>query len=447
VLLGPPEPERVRIHRALVHPLCLFLPLLLAPAAASGFTISDTVGDGTGEPLKWDTAEPVPFRFHYAGADELARLTMVDLMRQGFQTWADVPGAALSFEEGRIFVGPAAHHEGTDQVDGRSVIFFVESAWPHGGEVIALTSVSFAADGEILDSDLAFNSADHVFTTVDAGGAKDFLSIATHEAGHFVGLGHSAEADATMFAEYEDGDIFLRDLSPDDAAGLSALYPCRAEPCLGVVVWEDGKACDAGGAAPTVLALLLVGVALRRRRTGGALAVLGLAAVITLPGVADGTFVERLPVSVLGTEADAVVRARVVDTEAFYDGIVRTRVTLEVRETWAGESGGSVEIVVPGGLLDEPVEVIGPDGPLEKKLAGTRVFGAPRLVAGDEIVAFVDGSGIRGLSQGVFFVDGEQISRELSGLSFARVDGVPPLMTVAPGTVGELREMVERLER
>ncbi len=169
---------------------------------------------------------------------------------------------------------------------------------------------------------------------------------------------------------------------------------------------------------------------------------------MTLPGLADGSLVERLPIGVLGTEAEAVVHADVVGAEAFFDGgIVRTRVTLDVRETWAGAATEEIELVVPGGLLDEPVEVIGPDGPLKKKLAGTRVFGAPRLVEGDEVVAFLDASGVRGLSQGVFFVDGGAVRRDLSGLSFARVGGAPPLITEAPDTLEGLRDAVVAGER
>ena len=198
----------------------LILGLLLSlPGVAGAYSVADTNGDGTGEELRWDTSDPVPFRFHFRGSDELGVFTLPELTRRSFQTWADVGIARFSFEEGRIYTGPPTHHAGPSEVDGQSVLFFVEASWPHGSEVIALTSVSFAADGEILDADIAFNGADHTFTTTDTGGVKDYVSIATHEIGHFIGLNHSLDGEATMFAEYEDGQTFLRDLNPDDEAG------------------------------------------------------------------------------------------------------------------------------------------------------------------------------------------------------------------------------------
>jgi hypothetical protein len=53
----------------------------------------------------------------------------------------------------------------------------------------------------------------------------DYLSIMTHEAGHFLGLAHSADEDATMFARYLPGRTKMRDLMRDDVEGICAVYP------------------------------------------------------------------------------------------------------------------------------------------------------------------------------------------------------------------------------
>ncbi|MCO4773301.1 MAG: matrixin family metalloprotease [Deltaproteobacteria bacterium] len=451
----------MRTTGLLVKPLIFSLLVVLLHAdSAHAYVIADTVGDGSGEPLHWDTSEPVPFRFHFRGSDELEEFTLHRLTRASFQTWADVGVARFSFEEGRIFTGPAAHHGGPTEVDGQSAIFFIEANWPFAGEVIALTSVSFAADGEILDADIAFNGADHVFTTVETDGAKDFLSITTHEVGHFLGLGHSADTEATMFAEYEDGQTFLRDLNPDDEAGVQDLYPCNAEPCRGVVVWEDRKGCDAGtsggGAGAALLFLALGGGLIRRRRSaGGAALAAGLVAlVLMVPAPATSTLVEELPIEALAADADRIVRATVETSVAAFDGrTVSTRVTLTVAEDWAGSGNDTIEVVVPGGVLNEPVEVIGADGlPLHKPLAGTLVFGSPRLSVGDDIVVLIDGgapgegtSAVRGLAQGLFLVDEDGgVERDLSGLAFARVQGQEILPVAAPSTLSALRTALSR---
>lgn len=437
----------------------LFLTAFLIPTLTSShglaFGVADTVGDGSGAELKWPAGEVVPFRFHYRGSDELGPQTLQRLTRASLATWAEVPGANITFEEGRIFTGPAAHHAGPTEVDGQSAIFFIEGAWPFATEIIALTSVSFASDGEILDADVAFNGADHLFTTVDSGGSKDFVSIATHEVGHFLGLAHSADADSTMTAEYENGDTFLRDLAGDDVDGISYIYPCAAAPCDGAILWKErSNGCSSGDgmASLLVIGLGLGALGIRRRRAtlaalGGLVVVLG----VGLPGDAISSLMEEMPVQALAQGADRVVRGTVTETRAvFEDGFVRTYATVQVEENWAGEGGDVIELTIPGGLLDEPIEVIGADGePLAKPLAGTLVFGAPRLSEGEAVVVFVDGqdSGtVRGLSQGLFHVTPEgRLWRDLSGLSFARLGGGrSPLPVVAPDRIEGLRAAVSQ---
>ena len=443
-----------------MHPRIALVALLVLALTGGSSTANawTTAKTNDGIDLRWDNAAPVPFRFHFRGSDDLDPLVLQRLTRSAFATWAAVPGADVTFEEERIYVGAAAHHDGPSEVDGQSALFFVEALWPFATEVIALTSVSFAADGEILDADIAFNGADHTFTTVDTGGQKDFLSICTHEVGHFIGLNHP-EPDvpaSTMTAQYNDGDTFLRDLDPDDEEGLAFLYPCSGGQCLGAVDWTArAKGCSTGAEPSSPgAALLLVGLGLvlaggrtrRRRVPGPALASVGALSLLVLPGTAASTLVTELSIAELAAGAERVVLADVSAVQTRFDGIVRRTVQLDVLEYWAGSGSAELSLELLGGELEQPVDVFGADGlPLPKQLKGTIVFGVPDVAVGERIVAVLDGQNVRGLAQGLFHVapDGG-VWRDLTGLAFARTGSWPLLPVRAPSDVDGLRAALSR---
>jgi MYXO-CTERM domain-containing protein len=90
--------------------------------------------------------------------------------------------------------------------------------------------------GEILDADMMIN--DQLATNSFAGGPyancpdtgcdgtdADLASIVTHEAGHFIGIGHSEVDDATMFASAIRTSIEKRTLDPDDIEAVCDIYP------------------------------------------------------------------------------------------------------------------------------------------------------------------------------------------------------------------------------
>jgi len=105
---------------------------------------------------------------------------------------------------------------------------FIDSEWMHlsDAHTLALTTMTFDRNtGEIFDADVEINSANSLITPDDTNIGADLESIVTHEAGHFLGLAHSANENATMFARYLPGDPFMRDLDPDDVLAICAAYP------------------------------------------------------------------------------------------------------------------------------------------------------------------------------------------------------------------------------
>jgi hypothetical protein len=156
-------------------------------------------------------------------------------MERAFKTWEDVPTASMSF----VFGGSTSLEPDAD--DGLSVLGFQNH--PEQDRVLAATSFDFDDNtGELLEADIFFNSFFDWSTATGGDSTRfDLESVAVHEIGHFLGLGHSAIGEtelrpeggrrvlgsgAVMFPiSLGRGAIGDRALQPDDIAGISDLYP------------------------------------------------------------------------------------------------------------------------------------------------------------------------------------------------------------------------------
>lgn len=188
--------------------------------------------NASGMPISWLSA-CVEFSVQMDGSPkfgitaEAARSIITD----SFATWMAAPCAggfpAISISPDQAFV---ATNQLSFSIDGgnKNVWMFRDAAWPYenAGHTLALSTVTMdLTHGRILDVDVEVNSADYQITTESDAIAIDFASIATHEAGHFLGLDHSQMRSATMFANYTGGNADLRELDADDIAGICTIYP------------------------------------------------------------------------------------------------------------------------------------------------------------------------------------------------------------------------------
>lgn len=393
--------------------------------------------------LRWPSEDPVPFRLHYRGGT-VPDVAWEAAVRQALGAWAGVEGASLRFEEGEVFVGdpcpdgPLLDGEGdyeehcpgrTEEVDFESVFSFMTESWPFGPEVIAQTTVSWDRGGVLVDADIAFNAVHYQFTSGDEEVATDLLSILTHESGHMLGLSHSAEPEATMFAVYEQGQTHLRSLDADDERGIAWLYPCEDAPCDGSVGWEGG--CELAGPLIPGAAILFLLPLIRRSGRRARVPLIGLcfaAATVLAPPVAQSTLVRPLGIEELVAAADLVVRARVSAVEPYRRGIVRHTVDLEVTESWKGLAPEHIRLDQPGGRLGA---------------AGTLAFGTPKLAPGEDVVLLLSWPEageprVLGLALGAFHVKaGGTLSRDLDGIH--TVSGRVP---TAPASIEGLRAYV-----
>lgn len=150
--------------------------------------------------------------------------------KTAFQVWSSVDcgeGQHPRFEVVETEPVTCREHEYNKDHGNANIILFHDGVWPYGDHDgrLALTTVSYNVEtGEIYDADMELNSAHAQFTTVDPVNI-DLLAVVTHEAGHFLGLAHSVDGNATMYRAYDPGTTDQRDLEEDDRAAICAVHP------------------------------------------------------------------------------------------------------------------------------------------------------------------------------------------------------------------------------
>lgn len=182
--------------------------------------------------LRWEEF-PVRYFVTDAAGGGVGASQLRDAVATAFQTWQSVETTNVSSE----FAGFTAARPNED--DGLTVIGFENR--PDQDRTLGATSFFIdTLSGEILEAEIFLNSS--FAWSVSPGGQADRFdveSIALHEIGHLLGLGHSAlgetelrnggrrviAAESVMFpVAFSAGSTVGRVLKADDIAGISDTY-------------------------------------------------------------------------------------------------------------------------------------------------------------------------------------------------------------------------------
>lgn len=241
--------------------------LASAPAAAMAFCRTTTVpvrADFQPSPTKcWDQGVPLFWRNSCVGYNiqqnasrQVSYDDAANAISRAFTKWTGSACPTNGTGRSRVSIdvrdlGPAecGDVKYTSGGPNQNVIVFRDDRWPHGDttNTLALTTVTYSPEtGEIYGADLEVNTFDQRVTLTDPvpPDGYDFQSIATHEAGHFLGLAHSGDSRATMYASYTPGATAMRNLTADDVDGICTIYRPDGERAVLNGKVTQGPQCD-----------------------------------------------------------------------------------------------------------------------------------------------------------------------------------------------------------
>lgn len=154
---------------------------------------------------------------------------LLDIVQEAFNRWRSVDcgaGEPPGFEVPSLGLVNAKKAYYCSEADLNTNTWFLSRTWTHDPKALGFTfSTSNLQNGEVHDADVELNLGKIQADFARANWKAVLLSIAMHEAGHFLGLAHSADPNAVMFAAYNRSDLYERELQQDDLDGICDIFP------------------------------------------------------------------------------------------------------------------------------------------------------------------------------------------------------------------------------
>jgi MYXO-CTERM domain-containing protein len=230
------------VSRELSLVLAVVVVVTTAPKDASAYCRTTTVREQdamcgqVGEPLWWSTP-CVSYAIDMDGSQWLEQSDTRAAIDGGFAAWSRVTcdSGPTDIQFQRQADSTCMIPEHNDRGGNVNIVAFLDP-WirptdgvPLEPRALGITSMWFdTATGEIWGADIMINDERRLAHCPTSGvcAGFDLESIVTHEAGHFLGIGHSPVEDATMFnMSGVSGDTEMRSLEQDDIDAACTIYP------------------------------------------------------------------------------------------------------------------------------------------------------------------------------------------------------------------------------
>ena len=200
---------------------------------------------------KWANAAATVY-ISPANNDGLSDSAVVSALQAAMDDWNTQGASPFRFNYG------GQVRDTTTGYDGRNVVLFRNGS---DGNIIAYTYSWWDSSNRLLDSDIIIYDQTYTFHAFDGtcnpypGNAVYLHDLAAHEFGHMLGLSHSSEPAATMYAGYATCSTTQRSLDADDVAGIQSLYgksssspPTNSAPSVSISSPGNGASYAAGAA-------------------------------------------------------------------------------------------------------------------------------------------------------------------------------------------------------
>jgi len=266
----------------------------------------------------YDEDLPVPYWINAAGSEDIPDDSEFTAIRNALQTWNDVACSYFAFaDQGLTSERPSAYAE----YDQDNIIGWMSrEEW--GGSISPNTlavNQYWYIDDRIVAFDIVFFE-EHDWGTAGEPDRFDVQSVALHEAGHALSLGHTDIPEAVMYPYIAAGQI-KRTLHQDDIDGICAIYP---RPSLIV--------------SPTLIAFLQDEATDEIRLPSHAVSIQGSG---SWTSTVDVPWIERTPEAGV---APSTMEVSVVGTEEFATGVYTG--TIEITDGAGETSTVTVRLVV-----------------------------------------------------------------------------------------------------